>query len=58
MCTWLQRAPRGVFLISDEVQLLLPKSWQEKDFEHFDYPSGPEAAHATNRPTGWLDAWT
>ncbi|MFU4985178.1 zonular occludens toxin domain-containing protein, partial [Pseudomonas aeruginosa] len=53
-----QWAPRGAFLIFDETQLLFPKSWREKDLERFDYPGGPEAAHAADRPMGWLDAWT
>ncbi|EZN80132.1 zonular occludens toxin domain-containing protein, partial [Pseudomonas aeruginosa] len=56
--TWFQWAPRGAFLIFDETQLLFPKSWREKDLERFDYPGGPEAAHAADRPMGWLDAWT
>ncbi|MFU3670199.1 zonular occludens toxin domain-containing protein, partial [Pseudomonas aeruginosa] len=46
MRTWFQWAPRGAFLIFDETQLLFPKSWREKDLERFDYPGGPEAAHA------------
>ncbi|ELO1026031.1 zonular occludens toxin family protein [Pseudomonas aeruginosa] len=58
MRTWFQWAPRGAFLIFDETQLLFPKSWREKDLERFDYPGGPEAAHAADRPMGWLDAWT
>ncbi len=57
MRTWFQWAPRA-FLIFDETQLLFPKSWREKDLERFDYPGGPEAAHAADRPMGWLDAWT
>ncbi|MDF5997561.1 zonular occludens toxin domain-containing protein [Pseudomonas aeruginosa] len=35
-----------------------PKSWREKDLEKFDFPAVPEAAHAADRPMGWLDAWT
>ncbi|HBO2949631.1 TPA: zonular occludens toxin family protein [Pseudomonas aeruginosa] len=58
MRTWFQWAPRGAFLIFDETQLLFPKSWREKDLERFDYPGGPEAAHAADRPMSWLDAWT
>ncbi|MFJ3260080.1 zonular occludens toxin domain-containing protein [Pseudomonas sp. NPDC086581] len=58
MRTWFQWAPRGAFLIFDETQLLFPKSWREKDLEKFDFPGGPEAAHAADRPMGWLDAWT
>jgi len=58
MRSWFQWAPRGAFLIFDETQLLFPKSWREKDLEKFDYPGGPEAAHAADRPMGWLDAWT
>ncbi len=50
MRTWFQWAPRGAFLIFDETQLLFPKSWREKDLERFDYPGGPEAAHAADRP--------
>ncbi|MCY1276876.1 Zonular occludens toxin (Zot) [compost metagenome] len=58
MRTWFQWAPRGAFLIFDETQLLFPKSWRERDLERFDFPGGPEAAHAADRPMGWLDAWT
>ncbi len=52
MRTWFQWAPRGAFLIFDETQLLFPKSWREKDLERFDYPGGPEAAHAVRPPHG------
>lgn len=58
MRTWFQWAPRGAFLIFDETQLLFPKSWRDRDLERFDFPGGPEAAHAADRPMGWLDAWT
>lgn len=58
MRAWFQWAPRGAFLIFDETQLVFPKSWREKDLEKFDFPGGPEAAHAADRPMGWLDAWT
>ncbi|WP_430318747.1 zonular occludens toxin domain-containing protein [Pseudomonas nitroreducens] len=58
MRTWFQWAPRGAFLIFDETQLVFPKSWREKDLERFDFPGGPEAAQAADRPMGWLDAWT
>lgn len=56
--TWFMWAPRGAFLIFDETQILFPKQWKEKDIERFDFPGGPEAAKAADRPIGWLDAWT
>lgn len=56
--TGFQWAPRGAFLIFDETQLVFPKSWREKDLERFEFPGGPEAAQAADRPMGWLDAWT
>lgn len=58
MRTWFMWAPRGAFLIFDETQILFPKSWKDKDIDQFDFPGGPEAAKAADRPVGWLDAWT
>lgn len=58
MRTWFQWAPRGAFIIFDETQLVFPKAWREKDLERFDFPGGPEAAAAADRPMSWLDGWT
>lgn len=58
MRTWFQWAPRGAFIIFDETQLIFPKAWREKDLERFDFPGGPEAAAAADRPMSWLDGWT
>ncbi len=58
MRTWFQWAPRGAFIIFDETQLVFPKAWREKELERFDFPGGPEAASAADRPMGWLDGWT
>lgn len=58
MRTWFQWAPRGAFIIFDETQLVFPKAWRERDLERFDFPGGPEAAAAADRPMSWLDGWT
>lgn len=58
MRTWFQWAPRGAFIIFDETQLVFPKAWRERDLERFDFPGGPEAAAAADRPISWLDGWT
>ncbi|MGE4307159.1 MAG: zonular occludens toxin domain-containing protein [Novosphingobium sp.] len=58
MRSWFMWVPKGAFIIFDETQLVFPKSWRESDLKRFDFPGGPEAAHAADRPMGWLDAWT
>lgn len=58
MRTFPQWAPRGAFIIFDEAQLIFLKSWREADLKKFDFPGGPAAAKAADRPMNWLDGWT
>jgi len=58
MRCWFQWAPRGAFIIFDETQIIFPKAWRDKDLNKFDFPGGPEAAAAADRPMSWLDGWT
>lgn len=56
--TWFQWAPRDAFLIFDEPQTIFLKKWSDKALEQFDFPGGPDAAKAADRPCDFLDAWT
>jgi zona occludens toxin len=56
--TWFQWAPRNAFLIFDEAQVIFPSKWTDKYVERFNFPGGPEAALALDKPTDWLSAWT
>lgn len=56
--TWFQWAPRDAFLIFDEPQTIFLKKWTDKALEQFDFPGGPDAAQAADRPCDFLDAWT
>lgn len=58
MRNWFTWVPRGAFVIFDETQIVFPKAWRDADLKKFDFPGGPEAAAAADRPMGWLDAWT
>lgn len=56
--TWFHWAPKDAFLIFDEPQTIFLKKWSDKALEQFDFPGGPDAANAADRPTDFLDAWT
>lgn len=56
--TWFHWAPRDAFLIFDEPQTIFLKKWSDKAIEQFDFPGGPDAAQAADRPCDFLDAWT
>ena len=57
LATWFHWAPKGAFILIDEINTIYPTEWRDSKLSEFDYPGGIDKAMEDQRPATVKEAF-